>query len=232
MPIRREVDHDFFKTWSPQMAYVLGFFAADGTMIVNKRGAHFIEFHITDLNILRDIRELLKSNHKIGIRTRDPKWKIGYRIQIGSKELFRDLQLLGFTPNKSKNMKLPAVPNKVWGDFVCGYFDGDGCVYFRKHRVNDRPNSRWVFSTRFTAGCRNFLEVFHARLKKTGLSKGFIVPKTRGYELVFSHGDSVALFRLMYHNAGTRPYLPRKYRKYQKALITLYGQDEFERMRV
>ena len=50
------------------MAYVLGFFAADGNMIKNKRGAHFIEFQITDKNLLEKIRELLGSNQKIAIR--------------------------------------------------------------------------------------------------------------------------------------------------------------------
>lgn len=33
------------------MAYVLGFFAADGYMIHNKRGAHFVDFYSNDLEI-------------------------------------------------------------------------------------------------------------------------------------------------------------------------------------
>jgi hypothetical protein len=42
MPIHKEINHDFFKLWTPGMAYVLGFFSADGSMIKNKRGACFI----------------------------------------------------------------------------------------------------------------------------------------------------------------------------------------------
>ncbi len=48
MPMHRTLNQDFFKTWSPEMAYVLGYFAADGSMIQNKRGGHFIEFTSTD----------------------------------------------------------------------------------------------------------------------------------------------------------------------------------------
>ncbi len=66
------------------MAYVLGFFAADGTMIKNKRGAHFIEFDITDKEILLKIRKTLGSNHKISVRdrryARNNRLKLGYRL--------------------------------------------------------------------------------------------------------------------------------------------------------
>jgi hypothetical protein len=48
MPIYRAKNENFFKKWSPEMAYVLGFFTADGNMLKNKRGAHFIEFNTTD----------------------------------------------------------------------------------------------------------------------------------------------------------------------------------------
>ena len=70
MPIQRNVNQDFFKKWSPNMAYVLGFFAADGNMIINKRGAHFIEFQINDLELLKNIRRALNSDHKITSRRR------------------------------------------------------------------------------------------------------------------------------------------------------------------
>src|SRR3989344_1617026 len=199
MPMLRAVDHDFFKKWTPGMAYVLGFFAADGCMIQNNRGGHFIEFHITDKELLYDIRSVLKSNHKISVRTRDPKHKIGYRIQIGSKQMYEDLSTLGFRSRKSLTLKMPNVPSKYFGDFVRGYFDGDGCVYFKKHQVKDRRNARYVFATRFTCGSRSFFISLLKALRIRGLKRGFILEKyNSGYELVFSHLDSVALFHLMY----------------------------------
>ena len=94
------------------MAYVLGFFAADGCMMKNKRGAHFVEFQITDKDILLKIRKCLGSDHKISIREEKDNCKTRYRLQIGSKIIFSDLSNFGFTPRKSNTIKFPSVPDK------------------------------------------------------------------------------------------------------------------------
>jgi intein/homing endonuclease len=209
------------------MAYVLGFFAADGSMIQNKRGAHFIEFNITDLELLEDIKGALRSDHKISGRVRSGhNWKTLYRLQIGSKEMFRDLGRFGFSQDKSKKMRLPEIPNKYLGDFVRGYFDGDGCVYFGTHWARDRKKKRYVFSTRFTSGSKSFLEDLKRSLSEY-VHSGFIVEKKRksgelsGYELVFSNRDSFSLFELMYKNGRAKLFLDRKYSIFNKAVNVL-----------
>ena len=207
------------------MAYVLGLFAADGTMIANNRGAHFIEFHLTDREILVKVRKVLKADHKIAIRDRgNPNYKLGYRLQIGSKEMFEDLIRLGFTPNKSLVLKMPDVPTQYFRHFVRGYFDGDGCVYFRKHYAKDRSRMKWSFTSRFTCGSKTFLEDLW-RMLKGHVHKGGLYAKSKnsGFELVFSHHDSLALFKFMYNNLDTDLYLVRKHRLFSKALKTLYG---------
>ncbi len=207
------------------MAYVLGFFAADGSMLCNKRGAHFIEFQITDRQVLVDIRRLIGSDHKITARIRDTKWNTNYRLQLGSKEWFFDLQKLGFTPAKSNTLQFPKIPEKFVASFVRGYFDGDGGVYFKRHEIKNRKNPRWVFYSHFTFGSRKFLEVLHNALKSHGIKGGFVVAKSndKGFGLILSHRDSVALCRLMYNNAP-RIYLKRKYDTFRKALKILYGE--------
>jgi hypothetical protein len=223
VPIYKSLNQNFFKKWSEDMAYVLGFFAADGSMVCNSRGAHFIEFQVTDKQILRDIQEVVGSNHTISAKKRNENWKTQYRLQIGSKEWFSDLERIGFTQSKSRVLKFPRLPKKYRGDFIRGYFDGDGGVYFKKYRVMDRSNPRWVFSSRFTSGSEDFLVDLHFVLKQCGIQKGFILTKSRknGYDLVLSHRDSLALYRLMYNNAP-RIYLKRKYRVFKKAVKTLY----------
>jgi|SRR3989338_1410863 len=226
MTLTRVVNHDFFEKWNSDMAYVLGFFAADGCMIRNNRGAYFIEFHITDKDLLFAIRAAMKSNHKVAIRVKNPKHKIGYRIQIGSIKMYRDLEVLGFTARKSLTLRMPTVPARLFGDFVRGYFDGDGCIYFKKHRVKDRKVPRYVFATRFTCGSRAFFDSLLKLLRARGLKGGFIAAKgSRAYELVFSHKDSVALYRIMYNNLRDSDiYLDRKYRSFTHAIETLYGK--------
>ncbi len=226
MPIAKTLNQNFFKEWNPTMAYVLGFFAADGSMLTNNRGAHFIEFTIVDKVVLIGIRKAVGSNHTIAVRNRgDEKWKTQYRLQIGSHEWFADLARLGFTQNKSNTMKLPHIPQACFAHFVRGYFDGDGCVYFKQHAIKGRKKKKWIFKSLFTSGSEDFLVSLHKILHRHGLTKGFILQKhnKRGYELVFSHRDSLALYGLMYHTALTTGlYLPRKYRLFTKAIKTLY----------
>ncbi len=90
MPIHKAKNEDFFKIWTSDMAYVLGFFAADGSMSRNKRGGHYIEFQITDGDLLEKIRTLLWSNNKITIRDRGLNGKPIYRLQIGGKSIFEN----------------------------------------------------------------------------------------------------------------------------------------------
>ncbi|MSU74262.1 hypothetical protein EXS57_00595 [Candidatus Kaiserbacteria bacterium] len=223
MPIHRELNHSFFKEWSPEMAYVLGFFAADGSMLKNNRGAHFIEFTITDRSVLEQIQQVTNSTHRIAERkSKVAKHKTAYRLQIGSKRWFEDLSQLGFMQNKSKKLSLPKIPKKYFGDFVRGYFDGDGCVYFNRLRFADRKKLRWILMTLFTSGCRPFLEFLWTQLKSYGVSGGSLKKKVRGFELVFSHADSIALHHLMYHT-GKIPelWLPRKRKKLENAIREL-----------
>ena len=56
MPVFKSVNKDFFKKWSRDMAYVLGFFAADGYITVNKRGGQFWCIDIRDKDIIERIK--------------------------------------------------------------------------------------------------------------------------------------------------------------------------------
>ena len=133
------------------MAYVLGFFAADGSMLTNKRGGKYIEFQITDRIILENIQRVTGANQKLTIRpSRDVRWKTMYRLQVGSKEWFEDLTRRGFTQHKSNTLRFPKVPKESLGDFIRGYFDGDGCIYFKHLKYADRKYKRWVALTLFT----------------------------------------------------------------------------------
>lgn len=228
--MHRELNHDFFKKWSPEMAYVLGFFAADGSMLKNKRGGHFIEFTITDREVLEYIQLVTESTHTIAKRERGGNCKTAYRLQIGSRKWFEDLSRLGFMQNKSKQLPLPKIPKKYFGDFVRGYFDGDGCVYFSSLQYADRKKPRWVLLTLFTSGCRPFLNSLWDELKNNGIHGGSLKKKIRGFELVFSHSDSVALHRLMYHTAEVAGFsLKRKREKLEKAIQVL-GLDKLMRL--
>ena len=201
---------------------MLGYFAADGSMIENKRGGHFIEFTSTDAILIQNVQVATGSSHKITRRERGGNCKMAYRLQIGSNRWFKELLALGFTPSKSNTLRFPKIPKQFEGHFVRGYFDGDGCIYSARLKYADRVYKRWILLTLFTSGSQSFLVSLWGILKKYGIQGGSLVSKKRGFELKFSHNDSLALYQLMYHTTPTSAlYLPRKRVKLERALKML-----------
>ena len=206
------------------MAYVLGFFTADGSMIKNRRGAHFIELEITDKDLLKNIKELLGSNHKISIRKdKFNKWKRLYRIQIGSKEMFNDLLKLGLVPRKAKRIKLPNIPKKYFSHFVRGYFDGDGnvtiCTYQRKARNNE---SVTILQSGFTSGSKIFLTDLKNKLLKEKIIKGgTLYYSNKGWRLYFSINDSKRFYSFIYGglDKNNKLFLNRKKSIFEKFIV-------------
>lgn len=212
MPILRTKNEDFFKKWSPEMAYVLGFFAADGNMIKNKRGAHFVSFYSTDKELLEKVKLNLKSNLKISTRkinAKYPNHKQSYVLQIGSKEIFKDLIDLGMTPNKSLTIRMPPISKKYLPHFLRGYFDGDGYVSTSTYQKKDRKNKSTIIITGFTSGSNKFLQGLWKVLKKYRIIEGGTLYRTLGYHLCFSTHDSLRLYNFMYQKEKNL-YLGRK----------------------
>jgi len=205
----RTVNKDFFKVWTPEMAYVLGFFAADGWISHNKRGAYFLCIQITDEDLLQKIRSAFQSTHKISKRVmKSILHKQSFRLQIGSKEMCYDLNNLGFTVRKTHIMLAPQVPEEFLFDFVRGYFDGDGNVWVGlTHK--ERKTSHWALQSAFTSCSGLFLKSLMQRLSNYGL-KGRVQKIRSYYRLVYSIKSSLLLYDLMYKRNNDNLYLARK----------------------
>ncbi len=206
------------------MAYILGFFVADGCMFKNKRGACFIEFANNDRSILEKIKEKMHAQHMISQRDRKmPNQAVSFRLQLGSKILFEDLRALGMTPHKSKTVNLPDVPAVYFADFVRGYFDGDGSVTMGSYRRATRQNNIYsVLLAGFTSGSPLLLHSLHDRLKEFAGIVGGTLHYNKGYRLYFAAKDSSCLYNFMY-NRPTDLYLERKkivFEKYFKMRYT------------
>lgn len=214
---RKGVNESFFEEWTEDMAYVLGYFVADGCVFVNSRGSHYLEFDSTDKELIEKVKKILDSQNKIGIRKRpDKNWKDSYRIQIGSKKMFADLKELGFGPRKTDNLKFPQVPKRYISRFVRGYFDGDGCVFFKDYTEKDKNDLRVILSSSFRSNSHQFLIDLKNNLQRHArLRGGSITEKERGTELSYSKKDSIRLFEFMYRRATSDKFLERKYRTFQ-----------------
>ena len=65
-----------------------------------------------------------------------------HHVQFSHKKLYGELQKIGLEPNKSKSIGALRIPDRYFFDFLRGYFDGDGCVYFKEHFAKDRNKKR------------------------------------------------------------------------------------------
>ncbi len=198
------------------MAYLCGFFAADGYITVNRRGGQFWCIDITDKNLLFTIKKLIDSEHKISTKKRVD-GHTSYRIQIGSIEMCDDLRKLGYDERKTKSLVLPNVPHKYFMDFIRGYFDGDGNVWTGiTHK--DRLKTNITVQTVFTSCSKTFLEGIMLKLSEFGIEKG-VIRKGGGdyHRLTYSVNGSLKLYDFMYNSLGTsKLFLKRKKDVFEK----------------
>lgn len=211
--LRKRVNEKFFSTWSSQMAYVLGYFVADGCIAVAKGRKNPFTFNITsaDKKHLERIKKAIRSTHKICNKLVDENSK-GFQIQIRNQALVRDLMGLGSTPRKTYNLQPINVPNKYFPDFVRGFFDGDGTVYV--YTVNNTPQIKAGFVSSRSAFLRDFNHRLCGGLGIPVKRVRRIIDKNEGkrmprYEIVFYVEDSERLAEFMYKSNPVL-YLPRK----------------------
>lgn len=208
MAIRCVYNKIFFETWSPEMAYILGFLFADGNIIQNKRGGCYVAFYTADKRLLLSMRSEMASNHKVS--KRNTRSGNVYRLQIGSKKFFSDLHILGLSPGKARRMNFPDIPDEFLKDFVRGYFDGDGNVW--KGRVHrERKNKAFALQASFTSASYEFLSFLLKRLRGIGIQGGslFRIKTKNASRLTLATQDALKLAEFMY-NADCKLYLSRK----------------------
>ncbi|KKU02549.1 MAG: intein-containing protein [Candidatus Amesbacteria bacterium GW2011_GWB1_47_26] len=154
------LNEDFFSSWTHEMAYVLGFWYADGHM--RHMRSYRIIFSSKDKDHLINIRNSFTSNSPV-VDDRN-----SYSLIICSKKLYLELSKLGGTPHKSTSITFPKFPEQFLPDFIRGYFDGDGSAHFVRYRHTKNGRFYTNIRSNFTSGSKPFLEsikkILHLRL--------------------------------------------------------------------
>lgn len=131
MSLRRayEVNDNYFKVQSHNMAYILGFLAADGA--VSKNTNHItIDLQVLDEEILYKIKKELQAECPIEHYINNSGHEYA-RLKICSKTIKEDLFHYGITPQKTYTLSPPIFLEKQYYiSYIRGYFDGDGCIYY------------------------------------------------------------------------------------------------------
>ncbi len=200
------------------MAYVLGYFCADGCMFKNSGGSKYIAFSSIDRGLLEKIKGTLRSVHKISPKRQSrPNCKPTFLLQIGSQEVYGDLLKLGVFPNKESRLRLPLIPKDYFRHFMCGYFDGDGCITSGYYARKDRKSKSFRMSIKFASSSQSFLADIKDKLVQcAGLKGGFITAGDGCKYLVYSKYDSNKIFKYLYHKINSDIYLERKYTAFLK----------------
>lgn len=191
------INQDYFKTWSHDMAYILGFWFADGCIY---GGRMFdITIHRKDKYLIKKIAEKLQYEGPLF----DYADRQASRINFSCVVIYKDLIALGGTENKSLTLQFPDVPKEFLPDFIRGYFDGDGCIMRLK---GGRINSA------FTCGSKDFLDSLLLILRKEAGIEGGSYDKS-SMSLRFGKRDSIRLGKYMYKN-NPELFLLRKKEKF------------------
>ena len=197
------------------MAYVLGYLFADGSLDdVPQIRAKYMRVTSTDKDRIQLIRKLLSSKHTIGREVLGGNRSPRYLLSIGSHQLYDALSSHGLAPHKSLTMRFPTIPYRYFGSFVCGYFDGDGCVYIDQQKSKSRSGLGRI-TIIFTSGSKRFLQTLHDILSKRNIVQGrglYLHSNKRAYQLRYLLEDCANLFRLMYIDRHMKDLcLKRKY---------------------
>ena len=203
------VDFDYFKNWSVEMAYLLGFICADGH-IASSRNSLLIQLHKKDKYILENFMKFMKFEGKLY----DYSSKTTCTLHISSKEITQDLMNFGLTRHKSQELKwIEQTPDQYVSHFVRGYFDGDGHVGLAQaHNPNNKKLIIKLVST------LPFIERLKIEFQKHyGSECGSIVDNNTYYELVYTGSNHTKSFLdWIYKDSTEETRLKRKYDIYNE----------------
>lgn len=191
------INQDYFKTWSHNMAYILGLWFADGCIYGGKM--FDITLHAKDKYILKKVAEELKYEGPL----------IDYvdhqaaRLNFSCIVIYNDIIALGGTERKSLTIDFPNVPPGYLPDFIRGYFDGDGSITRNK-------NNRVISS--FTCGSPTFIKKLWAILKEEAGVEGGSYYQA-GAQLQFGKRDTLRIGNYIYKN-NPNLFLLRKREKF------------------
>jgi len=213
------VNDGYFSKWSSNMAYVLGFWWADGWVHKSEKSNFVLGFsqHKKERYLLNNILEKMEATYPIyGRRDSDV-----LHFIIASKQMYQDIVRIVGSQSKSLNGKFPKVPRKYLPDFIRGYFDGDGSIFVIKGRKNHLSS--------ITCGNKIFIEQMRNELEKNikGLKLAVYSQdklKSKSYMLRFYASNTVKLGRFMYKNITKDSLkMERKYELFKRAEGLLNG---------
>lgn len=106
---KKDINEDFFSSWSNEMAYVLGTVYTDGNLW-QRRYHHRASISQKEPELLKKVKFLMNSNAKLTFTKKRGVAGEIYLLSIQSKKIYEDLIKLGLTPDKSLSVDFTKIP--------------------------------------------------------------------------------------------------------------------------
>ena len=210
---------------TPEAAYILGFYIADGCLNGNK---FVITLNEKDKEILEKIRDYMSPITKL-IYKKETINKQGivshpmYSFAFACKEIVNCLENLGLGKNKtylSKSIK-NVVPRELMWDFIRGYWDGDGCISSSNVTKNVKETSYNYINIGFTIISKDpdILNEMNEFFIEEGINT-HVYPDNKGNYLVGTHSKSEVekIYNKLYTSSNL--FMERKCTKFNEIMAT------------
>lgn len=208
---------EYFNVQSHNMAWVLGFLAADGC--INKKG-NGISISVSSID--REILERIKEDIEIENPIHDFTNRQGFdysELNWTCKEHRAELEKYSIVPRKTFILEPPYKLNKkYWLDYVRGYFDGDGSVNLinvkgKRHYTALRWQVRSATSS-ILEFCLNVLESYG--IPRVNIQEREYENSTL-YTIQYSTNPTKKIYEILYSTPSTL-YLARKKQHFEEII--------------
>jgi len=213
------IDESYFELINtPDKAYILGLLFADGCMY-EFNGRKQIKLKLTDIDLLELVKEKMNYIKPLNNNKRkSDKHKHSKTLIICNGKIYDDLISLGCYKNKTFNCELPKLDDQYMGDFLRGFFDGDGCIYVGIDKRNNNITGEVVI-----VSTNDFIYDSIKYLTSHNINASYFRDKNHDERIgkfrIRQLDSLLKLFTLMYGNiTNDSIYLDRKYNKYKQFL--------------
>lgn len=188
----------FYNINTPEIAYFLGFFWADGNIIyrLNKTSNYYgIRLEIQS----EDADYILSILNKLGVwaiskRKRKTNWKETTIITTNSKDIFNFLKEHDYLEKSYKEPTkiLDKIPENLRMYWWRGYFDGDGSIYlykrFKKLEFSSTYEYQWLECVNLIKNLNiNKYHIFRQISKKGHKSSKFFIYRKNDIQTIFNY---------------------------------------------
>ena len=204
------------RTWSPDLAYVVGLLATDGNLSPDGRHICFVS---RDLQLIQTLASILHLNNRVGIKQGSYAPRPVFQIAFGDRLFYEWLTEIGITPRKTYTIGSLKVPDVFFPDFLRGHVDGDGSITPYVDRYNTKLSPAYVYQrlyVRFLSASPFHIDWLQATIRRLHGTDGHVTARRSDgqgkvplYALKFAKKDSISLLRWMYY-APDVPCLARK----------------------